>query len=810
MGTQIKIKQDNFSHGMQSETRNNKLVGQSQVFGAEKIKHFDIYQDGKLRPETSFERFNTDDEVEFGIVAVGGSINKTLYGLGKAPTNWYNRDWTYRIELTANYTADNIGYLAIDLSYLSTDFWDNINADGSDIRVETVSGASQNNFVNLSSFDYATKKGIITTNISSAEDVYIYFGNPDATSEYQEKDDLFNSNIFSAYKLDGTVIDSKGKRDLTDSGTPAYSTGRIGQSLTNCSVAGATGVSVGVETHIGMYIKVDSTIAETDIAAFSGDVIFTILASGLLQVDIKTNDILTPLLTSTTVMTDGVWRQATVNYTRNDVAVLYIDGIAESTVATPDKDIQNDSLQTFIKPTLSTVHIDMVTISQNSFGASTSIAEGKMLTSGMWTEGTLTNYSSITPTYAGIGIYTKEIDETSWKLLAKDKNTTNYPVPSFIETDGASIFYLTSSSSNILNGTIYGGIAFYQGNIITVNKKNLGFTASTGSSVLPVLTEAFDRQYYLTRAGGLDNYTNSTFTASVYDSFPDPTSTVNYGYSLAIGGTRRSMASIELWNLVDADPETRINLGTGKLKIISNINGGLYSVIDNYIQSEELSKGKPSLDIRKWNGQDNISTVQSFMFDNNATVYSNLYDYAISNKRSDLNNSSVFYAEPQATWKGMWALGTNSQDGTFGVSIQYDTEDLGRVTNSHSIGNNLIVITDDNKIYKLSNDTYTQTSCFDSMIIDGAYTGVKKTLYGFEIVLNKDLPVGQVVTLSYSTDGDSFIEVGVCTDKITEFTLAGGDSFNDFNELQVRIESTGGDASIVEYSALVEYQSELL
>ena len=263
--------------------------------------------------------------------------------------------------------------------------------------------------------------------------------------------------------------------------------------------------------------------------------------------------------------------------------------------------------------------------------------------------------------------------------------------------------------------------------------------------------------------------------------------------------------------MLGLDSETVIEIGTGKLRVLANVQGSLIGVVDNFLTSSGLSNGKPSLDFRAWTGRDSISTLQSFKFDVDTTTYPELWQSTLDNRRISVRNASVFQVEPKTDWKGLWAIGIGELDNQLGISIPYDTEPIGRALSYHSAGNNILFITEDFEIHKINNDeAYTSTSVFDTMLIDGGINGVKKDIVGAEIILDKDLPSGQTITLKYSVDGGAFETVGVCTERVTEFMFANGSAFNDFNDVQLRIESTGGDASIVEWSLKVEYHEEVV
>jgi len=450
-----------------------------------------------------------------------------------------------------------------------------------------------------------------------------------------------------------------------------------------------------------------------------------------------------------------------------------------------------------------------------------------------FTAGSLVNISSITKTYSGIGIYYKDISGTQWKdeiyqgNPIKDITTTNTPFPSVFGKDVVGFYFLNSRQSD-LSSFYYGGRAGFDNTLIEVESQLIG---SSSNEFLPVSELAADKEYYISEGSGLsvfapfaksfkyfdDSNAEQTvsydvgYTAGVYNAFPQSTSLVRYGNSVVIGGYRNNNSSLEIWNLLGLDSETVIEMGTGQLKVMANIQGSLVGVVDNFLTSSGLSNGNPSLDFRNWTGRDSISTLQSFKFDVDTTTFTHPWQSTLDNRRVSVRNASIFQVEPRTDWKGLWAIGMGELDNQLGISIPYDTEPIGRALSYHSAGNNILFITEDFEIHKINNDeAYTQTSVFDTMLIDGGINGVKKDIVGAEIILDKDLPAGQTVTLKYSVDGGAFETVGVCTERVTEFMFANGSAFNDFNDVQLRIESTGGDASIVEWSLKVEYHEEVV
>lgn len=106
------------------------------------------------------------------------SINQTM-------ADWFDTDWDYRVKLTTN-TALIPGdsteiELLIDLSVLPSDFFNNVNSNGSDIRV---TDSDETTILNhdLVSIDTTNQTGelhVKVPNLSSTtqRDIYIYYGN---------------------------------------------------------------------------------------------------------------------------------------------------------------------------------------------------------------------------------------------------------------------------------------------------------------------------------------------------------------------------------------------------------------------------------------------------------------------------------------------------------------------------------------------------------------------------------------------------------------------------------------------------------
>jgi len=128
-----------FDGGIQTSLRDS---NPETSIGAQFIKHFDIYSDPKkLVPMPSWEEFTTESEKQYGIRAIGG-LSDTVYGIGKAITNWYGSEWAYRVKVTANPAKllDGNIPVAIDLANMPANFWSHVRSDGGDVRITSSGG----------------------------------------------------------------------------------------------------------------------------------------------------------------------------------------------------------------------------------------------------------------------------------------------------------------------------------------------------------------------------------------------------------------------------------------------------------------------------------------------------------------------------------------------------------------------------------------------------------------------------------------------------------------------------------------------
>lgn len=808
MGTTINIKQNRFEHGMQGDVRNKNLTSQSQVFGASKVKHFDIYGDTKLKPFPALERFNTDTEKDFKIGVVGGI--DTLYGLGVALDNWYGQDWDYRLGLTPS-TSGSTEYVYVDLSVLSDDFWNNVSSDGSDIRFTRSLNNDTIEYL-LYNFDSVAKTGFVLLDIIQPTNLFIYFGNDQAEATRLSNGFLGLSHF---YPLEDS-IDYAGIRDLTNGDVFSPVPALIGSGASGQDLVTDSGGSLGNSRTVSFLFQKTSNgggkIIYDDFSTF--DIYINPNQTIRLNVDSEFEGNL--ILDGTTPLANNTWYHIACTYS-SGTRTIYLNGSLEATNTRDGAGgLETDGgAQLHIEPASNHI-IDMVSISRLARRQSDIAAEYQMLTTNIWSQGTLQNKESVEFTYSGTQVYIKEFDGT-WAELEQNGRivrTFDYdPVYSFIqdETDIRKSF-LISEFITEGNKRIYG--TYTSGGFIeTTALTELGLLIPSSSN--PIMNYAADKTDYISLNSELDSYNGTEYVDNVFLAGTRINSMVNYGYNIALlGNTKIDRGSIEIWDLLNDDPTTVIDTGVGEQRVLVNIKGSLVAVSNNFIQNEYKSFGLPSLDFKQWQGRDKFTTVQSFKYPNYNPTFTDIRNGIINNNRSDLSNFSTFHAEPSLEDMGMWAIGKNEVNDTIGVSIPFDTSGIGRINQHHTVGNNIILITEDFEHWILNKDElYSQTSTFESMVIDAGIPNVKKHFNKFEITLDKELPQGQIISAYYRKENQDIYTKMFDFSQAGEKTWEANQNFDEtpldsFHELQIKIESTNGSASIVEWLVEVEYENE--
>ena len=152
---------------------------------------------------------------------------------------WYNTNWKYRKKITIDNTkvsADLTDYpVYLDLSELGTDFFDNVQNGGGDIRITTSDEETEvpREIVSCNTTAETGEvhfKGDLSG--STDTDFYVYYGNSEAsdyaiTATYGAEN-VWNSNYKAVYHMKDADDSTSNSNDGTATGATSGATGQIG------------------------------------------------------------------------------------------------------------------------------------------------------------------------------------------------------------------------------------------------------------------------------------------------------------------------------------------------------------------------------------------------------------------------------------------------------------------------------------------------------------------------------------------------------------------------------------------------------
>lgn len=157
--------------------------------------------------------------------------------------DWRNEGWPYRVKVTIDRTKV-AGELEdfpvyVDLADMPAGFHTNVRSDGGDIRVTKGDGVTElpREVVSYNPNTNSGELHVLHTGIlanSTDTDLYIYYGSSTA-ADYAVNDAYGRNQVWKDYyfvqhrEVDG--LDSTGKAAWTDSNSPAYNPGKIGNSI---------------------------------------------------------------------------------------------------------------------------------------------------------------------------------------------------------------------------------------------------------------------------------------------------------------------------------------------------------------------------------------------------------------------------------------------------------------------------------------------------------------------------------------------------------------------------------------------------
>lgn len=296
------------------------------------------------------------------------------------------------------------------------------------------------------------------------------------------------------------------------------------------------------------------------------------------------------------------------------------------------------------------------------------------------------------------------------------------------------------------------------------------------------------------------------------------TSLTNYGSYLAIGcspvSTFNGQSKTFLWNLSsDLFAET-IDCGEGELRILENVEGMLVGITDRYLNNA-TGAGRGSMIIGGYSG--GSWQILKEVFTKKLTGKTIPTSKAIKNNRLFFaakimtNDAGTEYNE------GIWSFGRKNSSYPYALTLDIIDENIdtdgiqgfGTAANyffiAHS-GDGSVDKTDDSANYNF-------TSIYESQIYSFGDVTVPKQLEQFSVYVVA-LPSGASVTVKYRINGaTSWTTIGtLSTDGALSRDFVNiestGENFSEFQEVEFRIESTGG-AEITGYKAIAVESNNL-
>ena len=276
----------------------------------------------------------------------GGSGDDTIYAAGEPPpSGWHDLSWSNRQEITidaANVNADLTDFtiLLTDANF-GADFWNNVNADGSDIVITAADGTKlDRELVSINTMTETMELYVKTPLLSSTSDtgLLIYYGNEAATETNSAT--TWNGNYAGVWHLGSSYADS------TANGNNGAATGSL--SGTGGQVGDATDFSgTGNYITVANDASLNPTTAITIEYWFNNNTVGGTLWKGggwddngytmwhfgnnAVRVELQNTATSTKTILDTTVPT-GEWVHFAVTWSTNDNTMRsYVNGVEADT-----------------------------------------------------------------------------------------------------------------------------------------------------------------------------------------------------------------------------------------------------------------------------------------------------------------------------------------------------------------------------------------------------------------------------------------------------------------------------------------------
>lgn len=807
--------------GITTSTRDN---NPDTSYGAQMVKHFDIYTDpGKLIPMPSWESFTTDEEKLYGIRALGG-LSDTVYGIGKGFSNWYGTKWPYRVKVTADgskYLATGVP-LRISLADMPAGFWTHIKSDVTDVRVTDSTNATLPSQVE--NLDTTAHTGDLWVKGTFSDYVYVYYGNLDASAILQSTSGLnYLNSPTRVWPTPFAFTFANKKTNNTDPAylltpDPIYVDGLFGKAIYTNTEASTDSNKVlalsGSRISVSFMIKLNSAPGTTSKIIYDANGTWSISIDSSRKVRWFVKGVSGNVVrTSTAALTLGQW--AVVDCVFDGNYYIAINGSKEtftSAYGSYDKNTSGNSLRI---DSGNFSYIAQVWGFNDDLSSNQITTKYNNLTSAFWSFGSEESFSSITPHYTGTQVWQKLISGGSWEeyLQVGQPMRINdlYPVNGFVEQPD-DLYFIVSTIENDA-----GFLKLARTDSVTGIEQPL-LLSGNSTKLRPLSESPVDKAIYFSYGAASLGLAGKLSNSNMFAAYSQIASLVAWRNYLAMGSTRRNRANVEIWDLVLANPIEFIDAGMGNLRVVGNASDILFAVIDNFIDSEVLSSVQPTMEVRQYVGNGRMDSAIRVSVPATYSGWTKEWERAVSFFKLRRNTETLFYAKLPANEtatefnEGFWAVGKNSK-GSLSLSLMIDTSEFDTPENVHGFAQQVFFVERSGGVQRLGS-SYDKVSKVTTLKFNEGNSQIGKKLVGIELIF-EPLEATQEISVYYKKNGDTtrtLIKTFAGASEIAFEALkqADGKNLPHYHEIEFDIESTKGKSAILEFNYKYEYLSDLV
>jgi len=379
-------------------------------------------------------------------------------------------------------------------------------------------------------------------------------------------------------------------------------------------------------------------------------------------------------------------------------------------------------------------------------------------------------------------IYEKVFPDDSWTAsTTAESSTGTRNTKSFVAYKG--YIYGWSESNNLWRY------------LISTNTFTSTYQSITFATLAQGIVGLKDDVLYLPYDNKIATLTNTTFDDA---SLTLPTTDVitqvaEYGNYLAIATKSSNVLSkskVYLWDRVSSDVTEVIDWGEGSLAVLGNIEGRLVGVSTFSGSAFNLNPQKIVIKMYSGGTPEIIKTIS----DTSITVSGN----------GVVNGDKFYFMVSSTNFNGVFVVGRTSSSYNYAVTIDRSFNNNTAITflqNLFMAGDFVFIAygsgSNERVVRTSSQTSFLATSIYESQKFNGGDISKTKRLVGVS-VSTVPLPEDSQVVLKYKRDSElSFKTIYTNTTDYSVFKEAvtiesTGNNLGDFQEVQFRIESTGG------------------